>query len=87
MGGTSTLYNAFSYRGGHIPPSSPSLGGAPQHYNGPNINYSSSGESIQGLSSYIMSVGLTSFSLFNVFGNNALSSIVILAGGNPSFGL
>jgi hypothetical protein len=31
MGGTSAPYNAFPYGGGHIPPSSPSLGGAHQH--------------------------------------------------------
>jgi hypothetical protein len=31
MGGTSSPYNSFPYRGGHIPPSSPSLGGAHQH--------------------------------------------------------
>jgi hypothetical protein len=27
MGGTSSPFNAFPYGGGHIPPSSPSLGG------------------------------------------------------------
>ena len=30
MGGTPTPFNAFPYGGGHIPPSSPSLGGSHQ---------------------------------------------------------
>jgi hypothetical protein len=64
MGGTSSPYNAFPYRGGHIPPSSPSLDGAHQHSTGLNINYSSFGAGSQGLPSYSMPVGLTPFSLF-----------------------
>jgi hypothetical protein len=55
MGGTSTPYNAFPYGGGHIPPSSPSLGSAHQHSAGPNINYSSFGAGSQGIPSYSMS--------------------------------
>jgi hypothetical protein len=86
MGGTSSLYNIFPHERGHIPPSSPLLGGAHQHSVGPNINYSSSGEGSQGLPSYSMLVGSTLFSLFNAFGNNALLSAVVSAGGNPGFG-
>jgi hypothetical protein len=51
MGGTSAPYNAFPYGGGHIPPSSPSLGGAPQQPVWPNMNYSLFGAGSQGLSS------------------------------------
>jgi hypothetical protein len=39
MGGTSSPYNAFPYDGGHIPPSSPSLGDAPQKPVWPTMNY------------------------------------------------
>jgi hypothetical protein len=48
MGGTSTPYNAFPYGGGHIPPSSPSLGGAPQQPAWPNMNYNLFGAGSQG---------------------------------------
>jgi hypothetical protein len=83
MGGTSAPYNAFPYGGGHIPPSSPSLGGAHQHSVGPNVNYSSFGAGSQGLPSYSMPVGSTPFSLFDAFGNNAFSSAVHLGRGKP----
>jgi hypothetical protein len=86
MGGTSTPYNAFPYGGGHIPPSSPSLGGAPQQSVGPNINYNLFGVGSQGPSSYTTSVGSMSFSLFDAFGNNTFSSAVISAWGKPGFG-
>jgi hypothetical protein len=33
-----------------------------------------------------MPVGLTPFSLFNVFGNNAFSSVAFLTRGNPGYG-
>jgi hypothetical protein len=86
MGATSDPYNAFPYGGGHIPPSSPFLGGAHQHSTEPTINYSSFGAGSQGLPSYTMSVGSTPFSLFNVFGNNAFLSTVFLARGNLDYG-
>jgi hypothetical protein len=86
MGGTSTPYNAIPYGGGHIPPSSPSLGGAPQQPVGPNMNYNLFGAGSLGPSSYTTLVGSMSFSLFGAFGNNAFSSAVISAGGNPGFG-
>jgi hypothetical protein len=47
MGGTSAPYNDFPYGGGHIPPLSPSLGGAHQHSVGPNVKYSLFGAGIQ----------------------------------------
>jgi hypothetical protein len=86
MGGTSTPYNAFPYGGGHIPPSSPLLDGAHQHSTGPNVNYSSFGVGSQGLPSYSILVGLTPFSLFDAFGNNSFSLVVISAAGNPDYG-
>jgi hypothetical protein len=52
----------------------------------PNVNYSSFGEGSQGIPTYSMSVGLKSFSLFSVFGNNTFSSAVISDRGNPSYG-
>jgi hypothetical protein len=85
-GGTSVPFNAIPYGGGHIPPPSPSLGGAFQQPIGPNANYSLFGGGSLGPSSYTMSVGSMSFSLFDAFGNNAFSSAVVSAGGNPSFG-
>jgi hypothetical protein len=83
MGGTSAPYNTFPYGGGHIPPLSPSLGGAHQHSAGPNVNYSSFGIGSQGIPSYSMPVGSTSFSLFGTFGNNAFSSAVVSVWGQP----
>jgi hypothetical protein len=86
MGGTSTPYNAFPYEGGHIPPSYPSLGGAHQHSAGPNVNYRLFGAGSQGLPTYSMPVGLTPFSLFDAFGNNAFLSASISAVGNSGYG-
>jgi hypothetical protein len=84
--GTSVPFNAIPYGGGHIPPLSPSLGGAFQQPIGLNANYNLFGAGSLGPSSYTTSVGSMSFSLFDVFGNNAFSSAVVSAGGNPGFG-
>jgi hypothetical protein len=86
MGGTSSPYNAIPYGGGNIPPSSPSLDGAPQQLVGSNMNYSLFKVGIQGPSSYTTSVGSISFSLFNVFGNNSFSSVVVSIRGIRGFG-
>jgi hypothetical protein len=64
MGGTSAPYNAFPYDGGHIPPSSPSLGDASQQPVWPTMNYNLSGAGSQGPSSNTTQVGSLSFSLF-----------------------
>jgi hypothetical protein len=85
-GGTSVPFNAIPYGGGHIPPPSPSLGGAFQQPIGPNANYNLFGAGSLGPSSYTTPVGSMSFSLFDAFGNNAFSSAVVSAGGNPGFG-
>ena len=74
MGGTPTLFNAFPYGGGHIPPSSPSLGGSHQQSAGQPTYHSLFGVGSQGPPSHNMMVGSTPFSLFIVFGNNTFSS-------------
>jgi hypothetical protein len=86
MGGNSAPYNGFPYVGGHIPPSSPSLGGASQQLAWPNMNHGSFRAGSQGTSSSTTPVGSLSFSLFGMFGNNAFSSAIVSAKGNPSFG-
>jgi hypothetical protein len=86
MGGTSTPYNTIPCGRGHIPPSSPSLGGAPQHPIRPNMNYSLFKAGSLGPSSYTTSVGSIPSYLLVAFGNNSFSSSSISARGNPSFG-
>jgi hypothetical protein len=73
MGGTFTPFNAFPYGGGHIPPSSPSLGGTHQQSDEPPAHHSLLGVGSQGPPSHNMPVGETPFSLFSVFGNNTFS--------------
>jgi hypothetical protein len=85
MGGTSTPFNAFPYGGGHIPPSSPSLGGTHQPSTRPPAHHSLFGAGSQGPPSHNMPVGSTPFSLFGAFGNNAFSSATFPTWGNPSF--
>jgi hypothetical protein len=84
IGGTYAPFIIFPYGGGHIPPSSPSLTGVPQHSARPNINLFGAGS--QALPPYNMSNGLTPFSFFGTFGNNAFSSAVFSTGGNPDYG-
>jgi hypothetical protein len=84
--GASVPFNAIPYGGGHIPPPSPSLGGAFQQPIKSNSNYSLFGGGGLGPLSYTISVGYMSFSLFGVFGKNTFSSDVVLTGGNPSCG-
>jgi hypothetical protein len=86
MEGTSAPNNAFPYRGGHILPSSPSLGGAHQHSIGTTINYSLFGAGSKGLPSYSMSVGSTLFSLFSTFGNKAFLLAIVSVRGNLGYG-
>jgi hypothetical protein len=85
MGGTLAPFNAFPYGGGHIPPSSPSLGGTHQQSVGPPAHHSLFGAGSQGLPLHNMLVGSTPFSLFDAFGNNAFSSTTFLTGGNLGF--
>jgi hypothetical protein len=59
MGGTPIPFNAFSYGGGHIPPSSPSLGGSHQLSTEQPTHNSLFGAGSQGPPSHSMPVGLT----------------------------
>jgi hypothetical protein len=86
MGGTPTPFNDFPYGGVHIPPSSPSLGGSHQPSVGQPTHNSLFGAGSQGPPSHSMSVGLTSFSLNGMFGNNTFSSTTFPTRGNPIFG-
>jgi hypothetical protein len=85
MGGIFSPFNAFSYGGGHIPPSSPSLSGTYQPSIAPSAHHSLLGVGSQGPPSHNMPVGSTLFYLFGMFGNNAFSLSTFLTGGNPSF--
>jgi hypothetical protein len=78
-----TPYNTFPYGGGHIPPLSPSLDGDHQHSTWPNTNYSLFGAGSQGLPSYNIPFGSTSFSLFDTFGNDAFLSATVSTEGQP----
>jgi hypothetical protein len=86
MRGTPNPFNAFPYGGGHIPPSSPSFGGVHQQSTEPPTHHSLFGAGSQGPPLHNMLVGLTSFSLFGAFGNNAFSSATFPTRGNPGFG-
>jgi hypothetical protein len=83
MGGTPTPFNAFPYGGGHIPPSSPSLGSSHQPSTGKPTHNSLFGEWSQATPSHGMLVGLTSVSLNGTFGKNTFSSATFTIGGNP----
>jgi hypothetical protein len=48
LGGIPVLFNAFPYAGGHIPPSSPSLGGSHQQFAGQPAHTSPFGAGSQG---------------------------------------
>jgi hypothetical protein len=86
MGGIPIPFNAFPYRGSHIPPSSPSLGGSHQQSVRKPTHNSLFGAGSQGPPSHSMSVGSTSFSWNKTFGNNTFSSAAFQTGGNPIFG-
>jgi hypothetical protein len=86
MGGTPIPFNAFPYGGGHIPPSSPSLGGSHQQSVLKPTHNSLFGARSQGPPSHSMMVGSTSFSWNETFGNNTFSSATFSTGGNPIFG-
>jgi hypothetical protein len=86
MGGTPVPFNAFPYGGGHIPPSSPSLGGSHQQSVGQPTHNSLFGAGSQGPPSHSMPVGSTPFSWNETFGNNTFSSAAFPTGGNPIFG-
>jgi hypothetical protein len=72
--GTSTPYNFVPYAGGHIPPPSPSLGGAFQQAYRPNANSIMFSEGIQRPQPYTNRLRSMLFSLFGTFWNNTFSS-------------
>jgi hypothetical protein len=83
--GTSAPFNAIPYGGGHIPPPSPSLGGAFQQPSGLNTSSILFSGGSHGSQSYMTLVGSMPFSLFGSFRNNAFSSSAFSSGGNPFF--
>jgi len=83
---TNVPCNAIHYGGGHIPPPSPSLGGAFQQPIRPNSNYNLFGGGSLGTLSYTTPVGSMPFSLLGAFGNNDFSSVSFSTWGNPNFG-
>jgi hypothetical protein len=86
LGGTLVPFNTFPYVGGHIPPSSPSLGGSHQQSTGKPTHNSLFGAGSQRPPSHSMPVGSTLFSWNGTFGNNTFSSAAFPTGGNPIFG-
>jgi hypothetical protein len=85
LGGSSIPFNAFPYAGGHISPSSPSLGGLHQQSTGQPAHTSSFGAGSQGTPAHTMSVGSSLFIWNETFGNNTFSSTAFPSGGTPIF--
>jgi hypothetical protein len=85
-GGTPASFNAFPYAGGHIPPSSPSLGGPHQQTAGQPAHTSSLGAASQGQPAQILPVGPSPFSWNGAVGNNTLTPSAFPPGGTPIFG-
>jgi hypothetical protein len=85
LGGTPVPFNTFPYAGGHIPPSSPSLGGPHQQSTRQSKHNSLFGAGSQGTLSHSMPVGLTPFSWNKMFGNNTVSSAAFTDWGQPHF--
>jgi hypothetical protein len=79
-------FNAFPYAGGHIPPSSPSLGGSHQQSAGQPTHTSPFGAGSQGTPAQTQSVGLSPFIWNRTFGNNTFTSAAFPSGGTPVFG-
>jgi hypothetical protein len=86
MGGTPAPFNDLPYGGGHIPPSSPSLGGSHQQSVGQPTHHILFGAWSQGPPSHNMPVCSTLFSLTEMIGKSTFSLSSFPTGGNPSFG-
>jgi hypothetical protein len=86
LGGIPVPFNAFPYAGGHIPPSSPSLGGLPQQSTGPPAHMSPFGAGSQGTPEQTLPVGLSPFVWNGTFGSNTFASTALPSGGTPIFG-
>jgi hypothetical protein len=85
-GGTHAPFNAFPYAGGHLPPSSPSLGGPHQQTAGQPSHTSSLGAASQGQPAQTLPVGPSPFSWNGAGGNNTLAPSAFPSGGTPIFG-
>jgi hypothetical protein len=85
-GGILVSFNAFSYTGGHISPSSPSLGGLRQQSTGQPAHTSSFGAASQGTPAQTPPVGSSPFVWNGTFGNNTFASTAFPSGGTPIFG-
>jgi hypothetical protein len=79
-------FNAFPHAGGHIPPSSPSLGGPHQQTVGQPAHTSSLGAASQGQPAQTLPVGSSPFSWNGAVGNNTLTPSAFPSGGTPIFG-
>jgi hypothetical protein len=86
LGGTPVPFNTFPYVGGHIPPSSPSLGGPHQQSVRKPTHTSLFRAGSQGTPAHSMSVGSSSFVWNGTFGNNTFASTTFPSGGTPIFG-
>jgi hypothetical protein len=85
-GGTHAPFNAFPYAGGHLPPSSPSLGGPHQQTTGQPTHTSSLGAASQGQPAQTLPVGPSPLSWNGAVGNNTLTPSAFPPGGTPIFG-
>jgi hypothetical protein len=86
LGDISVPFNAFPYAGGHIPPSSPSLGGSHQQSTRQPTHTSPFGAGSQGTPAQTQPVGSSPFLWNGSFGNNTLTSAAFPSGGTPVFG-
>jgi hypothetical protein len=85
-GGTHALFNAFPYAGGHLTPSSPSLGSLHQQIAGQPAHTSLLGAGSQGQPSLTRPIGPSSFSWNGAGGTNTFPSNAFPSGGTPIFG-
>jgi hypothetical protein len=86
LGGIPVPFNTFPYAGGHISPSSPSLGGLHQQSIGQPAHTSSFGARSQGTPVHTMLVGSSPFVWNRTFGNNTFTSTTFPSMGTPIFG-
>jgi hypothetical protein len=86
LGGIPVPFNDFPYTGGHISPSSPSLGGLHQQSAGQLAYTSSFGAESQGTPAQTQPVGSSPFVWNRTFGNNTFASTAFPSGGTPIFG-
>jgi hypothetical protein len=86
LGGTPIPFNTFPYTGGHIPPSSPSLGGQHQQSAGQPAHTSLFGVGSQGTPAHTMPIDLSPFVWNGTFGTNTFASTAFPSGGTPIFG-